>query len=95
MSRRSALSVAEAKANLSNAIREVEAGGSVVITRYGRPVAALVRADDLSRIERLRAAGPAQGLASIAGGWEGSEELADALHTSPRRGRREVASLDP
>jgi len=86
--RRKALSVAEAKATLSDAIRDVEAGGTVVITRHGKPVAALVRAEDLSALERLRAAGPEQGLASIAGGWEGSEELAEILESAPRRSRR-------
>ena len=86
--RRKALSVAEAKATLSDAIRDVEAGGTVVITRHGKPVVALVRAEDLSALERLRAAGPEQGLASIAGGWEGSEELAEILESAPRRSRR-------
>ena len=37
---RKALSVAEAKATLSDAIREVEAGGTVMITRHGKTVAA-------------------------------------------------------
>jgi prevent-host-death family protein len=90
---RKALSVAEAKATLSDAIRDVEAGGSVVITRHGKPVAALVRAEDLKAIERLRSAGPEKGLASIAGGWKGSDELIEAIEATPRRGRRRVASL--
>lgn len=34
----------EAKTNLSALVEEVENGGQVVITRYGRPVAKLVRA---------------------------------------------------
>jgi prevent-host-death family protein len=59
MRHRKALSVAEAKSTLSDAIREVEAGNSLVITRHGKPVAALVRAEDLAALERLRSAGPA------------------------------------
>ena len=88
------LSVAEAKATFSECIRQVEAGSSVIITRHGKPVAALVRPDDLEQLERLRQAGPQGGLASIAGGWEGSEELAKILEESPRRGQRQVPDLE-
>jgi len=35
----------DAKTNLSALIEEVEKGGSVVITRHGKPVAKLVRAE--------------------------------------------------
>ncbi len=87
-------SVAEAKATFSECIREVEAGSSVIITRHGKPVAALVRPDDLEQLERLRKAGPQGGLASIAGGWEDSEELAKILEKSPRLGHREVPDLE-
>jgi prevent-host-death family protein len=88
------LSVAEAKATLSERIREVESGETVVITRHGKPVAALVRAEDAERLERLRAAGPEGGLARLAGGWEGSEELAAVLSESRRRGMRTPPVLD-
>lgn len=91
---RKALSVAEAKATLSDAIRDVEAGSTVVITRHGKPVVALVRAEDLTALERLRSAGPEKGLASIAGGWKGSEELVEAIKSKPRRGRRRAPSLE-
>lgn len=88
------LSVAEAKATFSACIRKVETGESVLITRHGKTVAALVPADELERLERLRKAGPETGLISIAGGWEGSEELADILDKSIRRGQRSVPKLD-
>ena len=91
---RKALSVAEAKAHLSDAIRDVEAGGTVVITRHGKPVVALVRAEDATAIERLRSAGPEKGLASIAGGWKGSEELVEAIKAAPRHGRRRPPRLE-
>lgn len=88
------VSVAEAKANFSECIRRVEAGSSVIITRNGKPVAALVRPADLEQLGRLRKAGPEGGLVSIAGGWEGSEELTESLERSPRRGHREVPDLE-
>jgi prevent-host-death family protein len=88
------LSVAEAKATFSECIRDVEAGSSVIITRHGKPVAALVRPDDLEQLARLRKAGPQGGLASIAGGWEGSEELTKILEESPRLGTRDVPDVE-
>lgn len=88
------VSVAEAKATFSECIRRVEAGNSVLITRRGKPVAALVRPSDLEHLERLRKAGPESGLASIVGGWENSEELASILDASPRQGRRKSPDLE-
>lgn len=82
------ISVAEAKATFSECIRNVEAGKTVLITRHGKPVAALVRPDDLENLERLRKAGPAGGLASIAGGWKNSKELVSVIKTSRRQGQR-------
>ncbi len=82
-------SVAEAKAHFSDCLRSAEQGDSVVITRHGKPVAAIVRAADLERLERLRAAGPQGGLASLAGGWDRSEEVVEFLEKqrrSPARG---------
>ena len=82
------ISVAVAKATFSECIRRVEAGNPVLITRRGKPVAALVSPNDLEHLERLRKAGPENGLASIVGGWENSEELASVLDASPRQGQR-------
>lgn len=88
------VSIVEAKAKLSDCIREVEAGVSVLITRHGKPVAALVRASDLHRLNRLRKAGPEGGLASLAGGWKGSDELVRMLNESDRFGQRETPPLE-
>jgi prevent-host-death family protein len=88
------VSVAEIKATLSERIREAEHGGTVLITRRGRPVAALVSADELERLQRLQSAGPEGGLASVAGGWKDSDELAEILDASPRHGRRATVRLD-
>jgi len=88
------VSLAEAKATLSDCIRQVESGKSVVITRHGKPVAALVRPKDLENLERLRKAGPEGGLASLAGGWKSSEELVQMLEASARFGKRDDIQLD-
>lgn len=86
--------IAEAKATLSRWIRTVEQGEPVVITRHGRPVAGLVPAEYVERLERLRAAGPEAGLVGLAGGWDGTDELVRRIEELPRRGRRSVAPLD-
>jgi prevent-host-death family protein len=88
------VSIATAKAMLSRWIRAAEDGQPIVITRHGRPVAALVRAEDLEHLDRLRAAGPEGGLASLAGGWEGSDELVTLVESAARRGRRSTEPLD-
>lgn len=88
------LSVAQVKATLSEQIRAAEHGEPVVITRHGKAVAALVPAEDLKALRRLRAAGPAGGLASLAGGWEDSDELVSVLESSPRVGQRTSPALD-
>jgi prevent-host-death family protein len=72
-------SVAEAKAHFADCLRSAERGEPVVITRHGKRVAAVVAAEDLERLERLRAAGPEGGLASVAGGWEDSEAVVKAI----------------
>ena len=89
-----ALSVAEAKATLSERSREGENGEQILITRHGRTVAALVSPEDVEHLQRLRAAGPQGGLASILGGWEGSDELVRAIEERPRSGPRDTSDLD-
>jgi len=83
------ISAAEAKSNLAKYLRATERGNTVLITRHGRAVAALVPAEDLAQIERLRSVGPEAGLAGLAGGWEGSDALAGAAtavrRSAPRR----------
>jgi prevent-host-death family protein len=43
----------EAKTHLSSLVEEVEKGGEVVITRHGKPVAKLVRAEEQLSPEQL------------------------------------------
>jgi prevent-host-death family protein len=87
------VSVAEVKAHFSDWVKEAEAGEPVIITRHGKPVVALVPANDVEQLLRLRSAGPEKGLASLAGGWEGSEELVDRLTRIRRTGPRVVPEL--
>jgi prevent-host-death family protein len=81
-------SVAELKATLSERLREVKRGQTVMITRNGKPIAALLPAAAVERLERVRAAGPEGGLASVAGGWQGSDELVQNLATLRRTAKR-------
>lgn len=78
------LSAAQAKSQLADCLRRAESGEPVIITRHGKPVAALVGVDRVALPERrgVRAAG---GLADLAGGWKGSEHLVKALATQSRR----------
>jgi prevent-host-death family protein len=43
----------QAKTNLSALVEEVEKGGQVVITRHGKPVAKLVRAEPMLTLEEV------------------------------------------
>lgn len=72
-------SVAQAKAHFSEYLRQAELGESIVITRYGKAVAALVSAELLEDLRRLQAAGPERGLVGLAGMWEDSEDFAEEL----------------
>ena len=84
------VSAAKAKAEFAECMRKAEAGDPVVITRHGKAVVALVRVDRLQQLERLGSAGPAAGLASLVGGWRGSEELVRLLAESRRTKTRRV-----
>jgi prevent-host-death family protein len=82
------VSVVEAKAHFSKWVREAERGGVVIVQRHGKDVAAVVPAAVADRLRRLRA-GPEGGLAGLAGGWRGSDALANELE-SIRRSRSGV-----
>jgi prevent-host-death family protein len=84
------ISVAEAQASFTECMHHVENGQRVVITCDGRAVAALVPLQQVEHLARLRAAGSEGGLASLAGGWEDSDELVRILDSSPRIGHRQA-----
>ncbi len=73
------ISVAEAKSRFSECLRRAESGQPLLITRHGKPVAALVPAEDLVHLARLRAAGPAGGLAGLVGRWDDGEPFVEEL----------------
>jgi len=73
------LSTAEVKAHLSESIDIALEEGSVVITRYGKPIAALVSYEDLVQLQRLRKASQTGGLAHLGDDWEDSEDFAAIL----------------
>ena len=85
------LAVAEAKASFADSLRRVEHGASVLVTRHGKKVAAIVPVEDYERLARLKASGPQAGLASLAGGWAGSDEFVDAVRNVRRTPPRLLA----
>jgi prevent-host-death family protein len=85
------MSVAQAKARFTEAVRRAEGGERVVVTRRGADVVAIVPVAELDELKRLRGANAASGLAALAGGWDGSAELAknvEAVRRSRSRSRR-------
>lgn len=73
------LSVVEAKAHFSECLETAVKEGHVLITRYGKPIAAIVDIEDLVQLQRLRAAREGGGLADLASGWENADEFAQVL----------------
>lgn len=82
------LTAAQAKSRLADCLRKAEHGEPVVITRNGKPIAVLVPADRVV-LQKAKTALTGSGLAGLAGGWKGSEDLVRALgklrRTRPRR----------
>ena len=62
-----------------------------MVTKYS---VAEVEASEVAQLERLRAAGPEKGLISVAGGWEGSEELVERIAEIRRTPPRADVDLD-
>lgn len=81
------MSIAEAKARFSECVRDAEGGEQVIITRHGKAVALVVGGENVQLVRRVLAAGGVRGLAAVVGGWEGSDELVDAVASAPRMGR--------
>ena len=65
----------------------------MIITRHGKAVAALVALDRVALPERKDTRTGA-GLASLAGGWKGSEDLVKSLRKLRRTRPRRPISLD-
>jgi prevent-host-death family protein len=84
------VSVAAAKAHFSECVKDAEAGEPVVITRRGKAIVTIVRAEDVAQLARLRAAGPAQGLVRVVGRFDDSQDFVEEVEriARARRGRR-------
>ena len=69
--------VAEIKSHLSEylAVSHRE-GKRIIITKRGKPFAAIISIDDLANLEQLD---EKQGLAEIAGKWEHFDEIASSI----------------
>jgi prevent-host-death family protein len=89
------VSIAEAKAHFSECVKDAEAGASVVITRRGKPIAAIVRAADVAQLARLRAAGPPRGLARVAGKFDDEQDFVEDVEkiARSRRGAQDRVDL--
>jgi len=71
------ISVAKAKSHISELIAKSQYSHErFIITKRDKPVAALVSLDDLKILEQHE---EKQGLAAIAGKWQGFEEVADEM----------------
>ncbi len=66
------ISSTELRPRLAEALRTAEGGDPVVITRHGRPAAALIAADQLPRLERPAADDDTTGAGAAAGGDAGA-----------------------
>ena len=91
---RQTLTAAEAKTHFAESLRAAEHGEVVVITRYGRPVAALVNFEELENLDRQRSCLGTDGLGQLAGRWDDSEELATALDRVKRGHSRALPDLE-
>ena len=71
------ISIAKAKSHISELIAKSQYSHErFIITKRDKPIAALVSLEDLKVLEQHE---EKQGLAVIAGKWQGFDEVADAL----------------
>lgn len=81
---RKTFTAAQAKSHFADSLRAAEEGGVVVITRYGKPVAALVHFSELEDLERLRNQSSQDGLGGLLHKWEDSDEFTLCLDVIER-----------
>jgi prevent-host-death family protein len=78
------VAAADAKEHLSDYLtRSAHGECRVVVTRRGRPMAAIVSMEDLQVLEQ---AGKREGLATVAGKWKGFDEIADQVEAARSTG---------
>ena len=76
------LSLARAKESFSECIRRAESGEPVLITRYGRPIAALVAARDLDDLTKYRSEKQQGTLLELMGVGKDLDEFVAELETA-------------
>ena len=81
------IGIRELKSKLSECVREVRSGGTIVVTEHGRPVARMI-ADASSMSERLEMLTSAGGIV-----WSGRRLKPSKPVARVRHGRRTVADL--
>ena len=81
------IGIRELKSKLSECVREVKGGGTIVVTEHGRPVARMI-ADTSSLRERLESLTNAGGIL-----WSGRRLKPAKPVARVRNGRRTVADL--
>ena len=72
--------ITEFKKSFSHYVRQAEQGGTVVISRYGKKVVALIAFDEYKRLSNQ----PIFGLAGLVGTIEDGDELAQILEKHNR-----------
>ncbi len=88
------VTAAEAKAKFAECLRSAEKGDSVVITRHGKDVAVLISPERHLQVQRIEASRKPGGLAALAGGWEGSDELYRIVKRIRRTGPRAAPKFE-
>lgn len=74
------VSIAEAKSNFSEYVsRAAFMGEKILLTKRGKPVAAIVSCNDL---EKLKALKKAEGLKSVIGKWKDFEDIKEHIENS-------------
>jgi len=91
------LGMAEAKRRFSELINRVaDSGDRVLIERQGKPVIALVKADDLEQLERAVQSKPPKGLLAAVGAWAdypNLDELINHIYRARSRAKDRKASF--
>jgi len=70
--------IADAKAHLSSCVASAEAGEPVLLTRHGRPVAAMINTQDWERLQALKASHK-RGLMALVDGSESGDAWAEQI----------------
>ncbi len=73
------LTTAEVKEHLSESIDLAQEKGYVIITRSGKPVAALVSYEELVQLQQLKSGPQRGGLAHLAVNWQDADKFAQEL----------------